>query len=71
MSGATAQKDRKGGGVVVGNKESMAELAKMMDSMVWVKCLGDRELGGALKGYDDLINIVLDECDKFIRGKSI
>ena len=39
----------------------------MMDSTVRVKCLGGRELQGILRGYDDLVNLVLDECDEFLR----
>ena len=34
-----------------------------------VKCLGGRELRGALRGYDELVNLVLDDCEEFIRGK--
>jgi len=48
-------------------KESILELAKLMDAVVKVKCLGGRELKGTLRGYDDLVNLVLDECDEFIR----
>jgi U6 snRNA-associated Sm-like protein LSm7 len=51
-------------------RESILELAKLMDSKVRVKCLGGRELEGILKGYDDLVNLVLDDCDEFLRGKS-
>jgi small nuclear ribonucleoprotein (snRNP)-like protein len=40
-----------------------------MDSTVRVKCLGGRELRGALRGYDELVNLVLDDCEEFIRGK--
>ena len=50
-------------------KESILELAKFMDAVVHVKCLGGRELQGTLKGYDDLVNLVLDDCDEFLRGK--
>eukprot|EP00980_Cylindrotheca_fusiformis_P030990 scaffold25694_cov127-Cylindrotheca_fusiformis.AAC.21 len=48
-------------------RESILELAKLMDSKVRVKCLGGRELEGILKGYDDLVNLVLDDCDEFLR----
>ena len=48
-------------------KDSILELAKMMDATVRVKCLGGRELQGILRGYDDLVNLVLDECDEFLR----
>ena len=34
-----------------------------------MKCLGGRELRGALRGYDELVNLVLDDCEEFIRGK--
>ena len=34
-----------------------------------MKCLGGRELRGALRGYDELVNLVLDDCEEFIRGE--
>ena len=40
-----------------------------MDSQVRVKCLGGRELRGTLRGFDELVNLVLDDCDEFLRGK--
>lgn len=49
-------------------RESILELAKLMDSIVRVKCLGGRELQGTLRGYDELVNLVLDDCDEFLRG---
>lgn len=48
-------------------KESILELAKMMDTVVKVKCLGGRELEGTLKGYDDLVNLVLEDCTEYLR----
>jgi U6 snRNA-associated Sm-like protein LSm7 len=51
-------------------KESILELAKLMDATVKVKCIGGRELQGVLRGYDDLVNLVLDDCEEFLRGKS-
>jgi len=62
------QGNKKVGGAAV-KKESILELAKMMDAAVKVKCLGGRELQGTLRGYDDLVNLVLDDCEEFIRGK--
>lgn len=50
-------------------KESILELAKMIESMVRVKCLGGRELVGILRGYDDLVNLVLDDCVEYLRGQ--
>lgn len=60
--------DKKGGGAQP-RKESILELAKLMDAKVRVKCLGGRELEGTLRGYDDLVNLVLDDCDEFLRGQ--
>mmetsp|Transcript_13366 Transcript_13366/g.28028 ORF Transcript_13366/g.28028 Transcript_13366/m.28028 type:complete len:107 (-) Transcript_13366:1802-2122(-) len=48
-------------------KESILELAKLMDARVHVKCLGGRELEGTLKGYDELVNLVLEDCQEFLR----
>jgi U6 snRNA-associated Sm-like protein LSm7 len=48
-------------------KESILELAKLMDATVRVKCLGGRELQGTLKGYDELVNLVLDDCEEYLR----
>uniref|UniRef100_A0A7S4QQ16 Sm domain-containing protein n=1 Tax=Ditylum brightwellii TaxID=49249 RepID=A0A7S4QQ16_9STRA len=50
-------------------KESILELAKLIDSTVRVKCLGGRELRGTLRGYDELVNLVLDDCEEFLRGE--
>jgi U6 snRNA-associated Sm-like protein LSm7 len=50
-------------------KESILELAKLMDATVRVKCLGGRELQGTLRGYDDLVNLVLDDSEEFLRGE--
>jgi len=41
---------------------------QLIDSNVRVKCLGGRELRGALRGYDELVNLVLDDCEEFLRG---
>ena len=48
-------------------KESILELAKLMDARVHVKCLGGRELEGTLRGYDELVNLVLEDCQEFLR----
>jgi U6 snRNA-associated Sm-like protein LSm7 len=49
-------------------QQSILELGKMMDQIVRVKCIGGRELEGVLKGYDDLVNLVLDDTDEYLRG---
>lgn len=58
-----------GGGITAQRKESSIELQKMMDSVVLVKCIGGREFKGVLRGYDDLVNLVLDDSWESIRGK--
>jgi len=58
----------RGGGGPPNKKESILELQKLMDASVRVQCIGGRQLQGTLKGYDDLVNLVLDDCDEFIRG---
>jgi U6 snRNA-associated Sm-like protein LSm7 len=68
--GSSAVTSGRGGGSHY-QKESILELAKMLDTVVRVKCIGGRELQGILRGYDDLVNLVLDECDEYIRGKFI
>jgi U6 snRNA-associated Sm-like protein LSm7 len=55
-------------GVAAPRKESILELQKFMDSSVRVKCTGGRELVGVLRGYDDLVNLVLDDCEECVRG---
>lgn len=52
-------------------RESNLELNKMIDAKVHVKCLGGREIVGTLKGYDELVNLVLDDADEYLRGKFI
>lgn len=51
-------------------KETMIELTKLMESMVQVKCLGGREFTGILRGFDDLVNLVLDDSVEYLRGTS-
>jgi U6 snRNA-associated Sm-like protein LSm7 len=51
-------------------KESILDLNKMIDAKVHVKCLGGREIVGTLKGYDELVNLVLDDTIEYMRGKS-
>ncbi|GFH53745.1 hypothetical protein CTEN210_10221 [Chaetoceros tenuissimus] len=48
-------------------RESNLELNKMIDAKVHVKCLGGREIVGTLKGYDELVNLVLDDADEYLR----
>ncbi|KAH7128415.1 hypothetical protein B0J11DRAFT_524876 [Dendryphion nanum] len=42
-------------------KENILDLSKYMDKQITVKFSGGREIIGTLKGYDQLMNLVLDE----------
>ncbi|KAF9905061.1 Sm-like protein lsm7 [Lobosporangium transversale] len=46
-------------------KESILDLGKYMDQKIRVKYSGGRE--GTLKGYDPLLNLVLDETEEYLR----
>ncbi|KAG5177100.1 Sm-like protein LSm7 [Tribonema minus] len=51
-------------------KENVLDLTKYLDQGVRVKFQGGREVSGVLKGYDQLVNLVLDDCVEFIRDPS-
>ncbi|KAH8043940.1 hypothetical protein JL721_12998 [Aureococcus anophagefferens] len=42
--------------------KSIIDLEKCIDKEVRVKFQGGREVRGVLKGFDQLVNIVLDNC---------
>merc|ERR1711959_139524 len=46
------------------NKEYPLDLAKLLNKHVRVKMTGGRELQGALKGFDQLMNLVIDETEE-------
>ncbi|TPX60979.1 hypothetical protein PhCBS80983_g01449 [Powellomyces hirtus] len=48
-------------------KENILDLGKYMDKKIHIKYTGGREVVGTLKGYDPLLNIVLDDTEEFIR----
>ncbi|CAG8437095.1 2823_t:CDS:2 [Funneliformis caledonium] len=48
-------------------KESILDLSKYMDKKIRVKFNGGREVIGSLKGYDPLLNLVLDDTEEFLR----
>lgn len=50
-------------------KENILDLAKYMDKEVQVKFNGGREVTGTLKGYDALMNLVLDEVKETMRDE--
>ncbi|KAL1587719.1 hypothetical protein WHR41_03545 [Cladosporium halotolerans] len=68
--------DRGGrGGGAAGNaggerkKENILDLNKYMDKAVTVKFNGGREVTGTLKGYDQLMNLVLDNVNEVTRDE--
>ncbi|KAL2121869.1 hypothetical protein VTJ04DRAFT_2324 [Mycothermus thermophilus] len=48
-------------------KENILDLKKYMDKRVTAKFNGGREVTGVLKGYDALMNLVLDEVEELLR----
>ncbi|MEQ2205200.1 hypothetical protein XENOCAPTIV_003850 [Xenoophorus captivus] len=50
-------------------KESIFDLSKYIDKMIRVKFQGGREASGVLKGFDPLLNLVLDGTIEYMRGK--
>ncbi|KAK2814367.1 Sm-like protein lsm7 [Arthroderma sp. PD_2] len=48
-------------------KENILDLTKYMDKEVHVKFNGGREVTGVLKGYDQLMNLVLDDVKETMR----
>lgn len=60
--GGTDQKERK-------RKESIVDLSRYLDKNIRVKFAGGREASGILKGYDPLLNLVLDDTIEYLRGE--
>ncbi|KAJ5450529.1 U6 snRNA-associated Sm-like protein LSm7 [Penicillium daleae] len=58
--GAAAQQEKP-------KKENILDLGKYMDKEVQVKFNGGREVTGTLKGYDQLMNLVLDDVKETMR----
>ena len=49
-------------------KENILDLSKYVDKAIRVKFNGGREVEGILKGFDPLMNLVLDEVKEVLRG---
>ena len=68
-----AQVTEKGAGEKTGGefekkkKETILDLSKYMDKPIRVKFSGGREAAGILKGYDPLLNLVLDGTTEYLR----
>ncbi|XP_067654120.1 U6 snRNA-associated Sm-like protein LSm7 [Haliotis asinina] len=48
-------------------KESILDLSKYLDKTIRVKFSGGREAAGVLKGFDPLLNLVLDGTTEYLR----
>lgn len=48
-------------------KESILDLSKYLEKTIRVKFAGGREASGVLKGYDPLLNLVLDNTQEYLR----
>jgi len=48
-------------------KESIVDLSRFVDKKIRVKFQGGREASGILKGYDALVNLVLDNTVEYVR----
>ncbi|KAI4123691.1 MAG: hypothetical protein LQ347_006054 [Umbilicaria vellea] len=48
-------------------KENILDLTKYMDKEITVKFNGGREVVGTLKGYDQLMNLVLDDVKELLK----
>ncbi|KAK5110472.1 hypothetical protein LTR62_005823 [Meristemomyces frigidus] len=56
-----------GGAQAERKKENILDLTKYMDKEIVVKFSGGREVNGVLKGYDQLMNLVLDNVKEVLR----
>ena len=61
MASSVDQKERK-------RKESIVDLTGYLDKSIRVKFSGGREATGILKGFDPLLNLVLDDTVEHLRG---
>nr|CAB3485886.1 unnamed protein product [Digitaria exilis] len=62
VGGAPRRIQLRAGVGMAGRKETALDLAKFVDKGVQVKLTGGRQVTGTLKGYDQLLNLVLDEA---------
>jgi U6 snRNA-associated Sm-like protein LSm7 len=48
-------------------KENILDFTAYMNKEIVVKFIGGREVKGVLRGYDTLVNLVLDETIEYLR----
>lgn len=66
-SGGPGKMAPTGGGERKTERKSIIDLSKFMEKQVRVKFIGGREVAGVLKGYDQLLNLVLDSTIEYLR----
>uniref|UniRef100_A0A1A9X0P5 U6 snRNA-associated Sm-like protein LSm7 n=1 Tax=Glossina brevipalpis TaxID=37001 RepID=A0A1A9X0P5_9MUSC len=64
---ADKQKSGSSDGKEKRRKESILDLSKYLEKQIRVKFAGGREASGVLKGYDALLNLVLDNTIEYLR----
>jgi len=52
-------------------KESIVDLSRYLEKSIRVKFSGGREAQGILKGFDPLLNLVIDDTIEFLRGSLV
>ncbi|XP_005176322.1 U6 snRNA-associated Sm-like protein LSm7 [Musca domestica] len=62
-----ADKNKGNDGKEKRRKESILDLSKYLEKQIRVKFAGGREASGILKGYDALLNLVLDNTIEYLR----
>jgi len=60
----TSPEDRK-------KREAILDLSKYVNERIRVKFTGGREVTGILKGYDQLLNLVLDEVEEELQEPEV
>ncbi|KAI8848477.1 hypothetical protein BC829DRAFT_443801 [Chytridium lagenaria] len=50
-------------------EEAILDLAKYMNHKIRVKFAGGREVVGTLKGYDPLMNLVIDDTEEYLENQ--
>ncbi|GAA5987864.1 hypothetical protein JCM11641_003513 [Rhodosporidiobolus odoratus] len=48
-------------------REAILDLSKYVDKQIRVKFTGGREVTGTLKGFDQLLNLVMDELEETVK----
>lgn len=49
-------------------REAILDLSKYNDQKIIVQLIGGRQIVGVLKGFDQLMNLVLEDVDETLRG---